>query len=177
MPDEHAVLLNREGRSVLRFERLLGHSPERVWRALTEREDLGVWHPTPFEFEPVAGGAVRYLPAPEAPAMPAGRVLACEEPKLLAYTWGEDELRWELQPSGEGCLLTLEHTFEDRFKAARDGAGWHVCLIALEACVDGVEVPDRRGGERLPGGWRELNGEYQERFGISAEEATPIPPM
>jgi uncharacterized protein YndB with AHSA1/START domain len=177
MPDEHAILLSREGRSVLRFQRLLGHSPERVWKALTERADLEVWHPTPFLFEPAAGGAVTFLPAPEAPEMPEGRVLACEEPTLLAYTWGEDELRWTLVPRDEGCLLTLEHTFDDRFKAARDGAGWHVCLIALKACVDGVEVPDRRNGERLPGGWRELNGEYQERFGISTEEATPIPPM
>ena len=48
MPDEHAVLPEREGRSVLRFERLLAHPRERVWRALTEREELEAWHPTPF---------------------------------------------------------------------------------------------------------------------------------
>jgi hypothetical protein len=31
-----AILQDEEGRSVLRFERLLRHPPERVWRALTE---------------------------------------------------------------------------------------------------------------------------------------------
>ena len=44
MPDEHAVLLERNGRSVLRFERLLDHPRERVWRALTERGELEAWH-------------------------------------------------------------------------------------------------------------------------------------
>jgi uncharacterized protein YndB with AHSA1/START domain len=45
---EHAVGLHREGRYVLRFERLLAHSRERVWRALTEHQELAAWHPTPL---------------------------------------------------------------------------------------------------------------------------------
>jgi len=39
-----------------------------------------------------------------------------------AHTWGEDELRWELRPHEDGCVLVLTHTFDDRFKAARDAA-------------------------------------------------------
>jgi uncharacterized protein YndB with AHSA1/START domain len=177
MPDEHAVLLEREGRAVLRFERLLGHDRERVWRALTDRDDLDAWHPTPFELEPAVGGSVTFHATKGAPEMPDGRVLAYEPPSLLAYSWGEDELRFELAVHEDGCLLTLEHTFEDRFKAARDGAGWHLCLGALSAALDGRAVPGLGEGERLPGGWQELNGDYQQRFGISPEQATPVPPM
>lgn len=173
MPDRHAVLLQREGRYVLRFQRLLPHPPERVWRALTERDDLQAWHPTPFA---LAGEALRFLPALGAPEMAPARLLACEPGRLLAHTWGEDELRWTLEPHEDGCLLTLEHTFEDRFKAARDGAGWHLCLAGLEELLDGSEPPPRTGGEQLPVGWSELNGEYQRRFGISPERATPVPP-
>jgi uncharacterized protein YndB with AHSA1/START domain len=176
MGDDHAVLLERDGRSVLRFERLLGHPRERVWRALTEREELEAWHPTPFLLEPSAGGTITFLPS-QVPEMGSGRVLECEEPSLLVHTWGEDELRWTLEQREEGCLLTLEHSFDDRFKAARDGAGWHICLIALAAVVDGREAPDRGSAARLPGGWSELNDGYLKRFGISAEEATPMPPM
>src|SRR5271168_827897 len=117
MPEEHAVLLERDGRSVLRFERALGHPPERVWRALTERQELEVWHPTPFLFEPAPGGSVTFLASPRVPDMGTGRVLECVAPSLLAYTWGEDELRWTLEELEEGCLLTLEHSFDDRFKA------------------------------------------------------------
>ena len=75
--------------------------------------------------------------------MGTGRLLALEEPALIAYTWGEDELRWTLSEREGGCLLTLEHSFADRFKAARDGAGWHLCLTALGALLDGAE----RAGE------------------------------
>ncbi len=177
MPDEHAVLMEREGRSVLRFQRLLAHPRQRVWRALTEQGELWQWHPTPFQLEPQVGGEVAFLAQPGGPRMPAGRVLAYEPPSLLAYTWGEDELRFTLEDREEGCLLTLEHTFGDRFKAARDGAGWHLCLDALAGSLDGAPAPHRREGERLPGGWQELNADYQRRFGISPSQATPVPPM
>jgi uncharacterized protein YndB with AHSA1/START domain len=177
MADLSAILLEREGRSVLRFERLLGHPPERVWRALTEPGELDAWHPTPFKLPSVPGGPVEYLPSSGAPEIEPGRLLACEPPRLLAYTWGPDELRFTLRASGEGCLLTLEHSFDDRFKAARDGAGWHLCLGALEAVLDGRAVPGVEPGERLPGGWQELNAGYQERFGIAPQDATPPPQM
>jgi uncharacterized protein YndB with AHSA1/START domain len=177
MGDDHAVLLQRDGRSVLRLERLLDHPRERVWRALTEREQLEMWHPTPFLLEQTPGGTVTFPPSAGAPDMGSGRVLECEEPSLLVHTWGEDELRWTLEQRAEGCLLTLEHSFEDRFKAARDGAGWHVCLVALAAVVDGREAPDRGSAASLPSGWSELNADYQRRFGIAPDQATQVPPM
>jgi uncharacterized protein YndB with AHSA1/START domain len=177
MPDEHAVLLERDGRHVLRFERLLEHPLERVWRALTDPGELGAWHPTPFLLEPRAGGTVTFLAAPGAPEMGSGRVLACEAPVLLVHSWGEDELRWTLERRDEGCLLTLEHSFADRMKAARDGAGWHICLAALAAAMEGHAAPDRGSAQSLPDGWSELNDDYQRRFGITPEQATPVPPL
>jgi hypothetical protein len=74
-----------------------------------------------------------------------------------------------------GCVLRLTHTFEDRLKAARDGAGWHLCLDALSTSLAGRPRPQRGTGPRLPNGWSQLNRDYQERFGISAREATPPP--
>jgi uncharacterized protein YndB with AHSA1/START domain len=174
MPDEHAVLLERDGRHVLRFERLLAHPRERVWRALTDRAELAAWHPTPFV---LAGRAVEFLPAPGVPDMGTGRVLALEEPSLIAYTWGDDQLRWTLAEQGDGCLLTLEHSFDDRLKAARDGAGWHICLAALSALLDGGAVPETGSARELPQGWSELNDGYQRRFGIAPGEATPVPDL
>jgi uncharacterized protein YndB with AHSA1/START domain len=179
MPDgTHAVLKDRDGRSALMFERALEHPPERVWRALTTHEELLGWHPTPFELEPRAGGRVDYTTAAEAPRMPAGRVLEYDPPRLLAYSWGEDELHWELlgdRPDG-GCLLRLTHVFEDRFKAARDAAGWHLCLSALSSSLDGASSPGPETEPRLPQGWEDLNDDYQRRFGIAPEQATPPPP-
>jgi uncharacterized protein YndB with AHSA1/START domain len=171
-----AVLTEQEGRSALRFERSLTHPPEQGWRALTIHSELLHWHPTPFEFEPEVGGRVRFLPTPGAPEIPEGRVLAYDAPRRLAYTWGEDELRWELRPAPEGCLLSLTHLFDDRFKAARDGAGWHLCLESLVHCLEGL-ASEIRSEEKPPTAqWDELNADYQQRFGISPEQATPVPP-
>jgi uncharacterized protein YndB with AHSA1/START domain len=171
----YALLQDEAGRAILRFERVLAHPPERVWRALTESRELAAWHPTPFELEPAVGGVVDYIPTEGAPSWPEGRLTAYEPPRLLAHTWGKDSLRWELQPHPAGSMLTLTHTFGDRFKAARDAAGWHLCLDALSSSLDGEGVPRGDDGERLPSGWRELNREYEERFGIPSEEATPPP--
>jgi uncharacterized protein YndB with AHSA1/START domain len=179
MPGADATLEEVGGRPALRFERALPHPPERVWRALTEVEEQFAWHPTPARFEPRIGGAVEWDAEGHVPDMEAGEVTAYDPPRELAYTWGVEEgqepdhLHWELRPHDDGCLLVLVHTFSDRFKAARDGAGWHVCLESLASLLERGErgsVPTSDSSR-----WRELNGHYQERFGISPEEATPPP--
>jgi uncharacterized protein YndB with AHSA1/START domain len=170
-----AVLQERDGEVALRFERQIAHRAERVWRALTEPSELSAWHPTPFTLDPLRGGPVRYVPRPELPAMEDGEVLEHDPPRLLAYTWFEDRLRWELHEHGAGCLLVLTHTFADRFKAARDGAGWHVCLWWLMRDLEGKPTGRSDDVDGVPRGWRELNDEYLRRFGIPPEQATPIP--
>lgn len=169
-----AILEDHDGRVALRFERTLRHPPERVWAALTELDDLRRWHPSPFQLERRAGGAVTFLP-PEGEAFGDGEVTAYEPPRLLAYSWGEDHLRWELEPQFEGTLLVLTHTFHDRLKAARDAAGWDLCLAALDASLGGSDDPAPTGERAIPAGWSELNYRYQQRFGIAPEEATPPP--
>jgi len=171
----HVTLRDEEGRTTLRFERILAHPPERVWRALTEEAELAGWHPTPFELEPVVGATISFRPPASVPDWPAGTVIACEPPRLLVHTWGEDTLRWELEPHHEGSRLTLAHTFDDRFKAARDAAGWHLCLDALNTSLAGERDAPTANVDGVPSGWRELNREYERRFGIAPEEATPPP--
>ena len=179
MPTADATLEERDGKPALRFERLLHHAPDRVWRALTEPEEESAWHPTPARFEPMVGGRVVYVPGGHIADMPDGEVTDYDPPRLLGYTWtaGEAEsnhLRFEIHPHHEGSVLILIHTFEDRLKAARDGAGWHGCLAALAELLDGGASPAKLSPDRS-GEWAALNAEYQRKFGISAEEATPPP--
>jgi hypothetical protein len=52
MPGE----LHRDGtRATLRFERTLPRAPEKVWRALTENEELAYWFPVQIQGERVQG--------------------------------------------------------------------------------------------------------------------------
>jgi uncharacterized protein YndB with AHSA1/START domain len=173
--DADAVLTDDRGRPLLRFERVLAHTPERVWRALTEPGELAAWHPSPFELEPVVGGAVSYGRADDGEAMPDGEITEYDPPRVLAYSWGEDLLRFELHPRDGGCLLVLTHAFDDRFKAARDAAGWHLCLAALSSSLDGEDAQRGSDAEGLPLGWQRLDRQYERRFGIPAEKATPPP--
>jgi uncharacterized protein YndB with AHSA1/START domain len=173
----NATLEERDGKPALRFERVLRHAPERVWRALTEPEEEAAWHPTPARFEPKVGGRVEYVPGGHVADMPDGEVTDYDPPRLLGYYWTADgeesnHLRFEIRPHDEGSVLTLIHTFEDRLKAARDGAGWHVCLDSLADSLDG---PSPEHGPDPAGQWGRLNSAYQDKFGISPEQATPPP--
>jgi len=169
-----AVLQDEDGRSVLRFERVLDHPVERVWAALTELDDLRRWHPSPFELERRVGGQIDFL-APEGNAFGCSYVTAYEPPRLLAHGWGEDHLRWELTPHDSGTRLVLTHTFDDRLKAARDAAGWDLCLDGMAAWLSSHDNPAPTGEAAIPAGWSELNQAYERRFGIVSEDATPPP--
>lgn len=93
-----------------------------------------------------------------------GEVLAFQPPALLEFRWGPDTLRLEVVARGSGCTLTLLHTFDEHGKAARDAAGWHVCLDALARHLDGnSEPPASLWGEVHPG--------YVSSFGPEASAA------
>jgi uncharacterized protein YndB with AHSA1/START domain len=154
----------------LRFTRKLPHPPEKVWRALTEPEHLATWFPTDIEGARVAGAPLRFVfRNAEGPTID-GQMLVCEPPAVLEFRWGDDEtLRFELQPDGDGSLLTYINTFDKLGKAARDAAGWHVSLDALAQHLNGERAP-ASPQER----WQQVHQVYVQRFG--PEAATIGPP-
>jgi len=154
-------------RSRLRFTRKLPHSREKVWRALTEPDQLAAWFPTTIEGERAPGARLRFsFPNNEAPPF-EGEMITYDPPSILEFLWGEDVIRFELVPDGDGSVLTLFDTLDDRGKAARDAAGWHAKLDELDLHLAGKEA---RTGDL----WKVLNDQYAERFG--PEAATIGPP-
>jgi uncharacterized protein YndB with AHSA1/START domain len=171
-----ATLETVNGLPTLRFERRLAHPPEKVWKALTDPSELTHWFPQDLDgtFEP--GAKLRFAFRGEPPVLDGnviadftGEVLELDPPRLLAYSWGEDVLRWSLTPDGDGCLLVFTDTFRELGKAARDGAGWHVCLEGLEALLAGKPAP-------AAARWKELYDGYTQSFGPGAS-AAPLPDM
>jgi uncharacterized protein YndB with AHSA1/START domain len=169
-----ATLQTVRGRSTLRFERRLAHSPAKVWRALTEPAELTHWFPQDLVGTFAPGEKLRFVFRGEPPMLDGqvvpdftGEVLEFDPPRVLSYTWAGDTLRWTLTPDGDGCLLVFTDTFTEQGKAARDGAGWHVCLEALDARLNGTRGPaDDR--------WKEHYERYAETFGPEAASA-PLP--
>lgn len=131
-------------RTAIRIERRLGHPPEKVWRALTEPSHLNQWFPFDVEPELVVGGTVRFAEKGEGPAS-TGKITELDPPKVIAYTWEGDHLRWEVRPADGGSLLLLTHTVADRYGSASFAAGWHACIDGLLDVLAGRPVarPDR----------------------------------
>lgn len=178
MTDDYASLISAD---TARIRRLLPGPIERVWAYLTESDKRGRW---------LAGGAMelhvggrvellfRHAELSDAPGaapprharmeahghLNTGRVTACDPPRLLAYTWGENhgdpsEVRFDLEARGDEVLLTVTHRRLDGRETIRSVAGgWHTHLDILA---------DRLHGRAPPNFWKtyeRLAAEYATRF-------------
>jgi uncharacterized protein YndB with AHSA1/START domain len=150
-----ATLLTDRARPAVRLERRLPDPPAVVWRALTEREQLRSWFPSDVI---VAGGRwqvgapITFPFPPEVIDMTlTGQVLEVDEPNVLAFTWGEETLRFELSPEDGGTRLVLIDELPPG-AAARNAAGWQTCLDRLA------------GVEPAPDGWRQRFEAYAAAF-------------
>lgn len=134
-------------RYTVRFERQLPHSPEKVWRVLTERELLKRWFPCEIVGEWTEGAKLEF-PLEGVVAEGAteedfhGEVLSVEPLRLLELRWGRDILRYELDSEGDGCRLIFVHSFEDKSTAARNAAGWEMCFVNMESALAAREPAD-----------------------------------
>lgn len=130
-------------RPAVRLERILADPPAVVWRALTDPDELARWFPCEIH---VVGGVWRSGATLRFPFPPEvidltleGEVLEADEPRSLAYTWGDETLRFELHAHDGGTRLVLVDELEAPH-AARNGAGWMDCLDRLEG-----KAPSRDG--------------------------------
>jgi uncharacterized protein YndB with AHSA1/START domain len=152
------VLVTNGERPAVRLERVLGDPPEVVWRALTERDELAGWFPCEVLVEGGTwreGASITFpFPSEVIEMTLTGVVLEVDAPRVLAYTWGDDRLRFELSAEAAGTRLTLTNEL-DPGGAARNAAGWDECLDRLQ----GMEVP---------------KGAWQPRFEAYAAAFTPV---
>lgn len=167
----------------VRIERVLPGPIERVWAYLTESDQRGTWLAAGV-MDLRVGGRVELIfdnsaltenddPPPAKYAQYAGEsrmhgtITACDPPRLLSYTWGEEygesEVRFELTPRAGKVLLVVTH----RRLAAREemisvAGGWHTHLGILG---------DRLAGRTPPGFWAthtRLEAEYERRIPADA---------
>jgi uncharacterized protein YndB with AHSA1/START domain len=160
----------------IRLERILPGPIERVWAFLTDCGQRKRW---------LAGGhmdlrpggkvelafALETLSGEPTPAkyrdMPmafSGRILRCEPPKLLEFTWMEShgehsQVLWELAERGNEVLFTITHTkVGDRAAMLSVSGGWDVHVGILDDVLN----------DRKPRGFwsthEKREAEYARRF-------------
>jgi uncharacterized protein YndB with AHSA1/START domain len=159
----HGTYEEIENRPALRFERRIAHPIEDVWGAVTEPDELADWFPARVTIDELRPGARLTFAFPGDAIPPSdGEITECDPPRLLAFDWGEERLRFELEPvDGRTTLLRFTHVLTARDQAARDAAGWHVCLGLLEQRLAGEDT-EAPGTEQTPE-HKQLYDDYERR--------------
>jgi uncharacterized protein YndB with AHSA1/START domain len=147
--------------------RQLRHSPEKVWRALTDPAQLREW--APFDADGnmgVRGSTVKlHTVGTPTPLISEAIIKRADEPNVLEYRWGDGDLRWELEDFGGGTRLTLWHNIDRRY-ISMGAAGWHICLDVLDHALSGTPLGRIVGPETMKfEGWQRLNADYAKQFG------------
>ena len=155
--------------------RELRHSPEKVWQALTDPAHLREW--APFEVDgslDTVGTTVKLtMIRTPTPQVFESTVKLAEAPRLLEYSWGGGDLRWELEPLGGGTRLRLSHNI-NRGYIAWGAAGWHICFDVMDRALAGEPIGRRVGPETMKlEGWQRLTDEYAKQFGIERPNWPP----
>ncbi len=74
-----------------------------------------------------------------------GRVIQCEPPHLLVFTFGGDDsvVTFDLKPEGDKVRLLLTHraSGEDLKEVGSFASGWHIHFAMLIALLEGARPP------------------------------------
>jgi uncharacterized protein YndB with AHSA1/START domain len=143
------------------FERRSKHPPARLWRAITDADDVSRWMAYPARIDLRVGGDyfVDFSRTNEGEL--DGVIVKLQPERLLRYAWGTSVVEWAIEPEGAGS----RHVFLQTGLAFRPipdeeglAAGWHVWLEDLEQYLDtGAPSPDDDGRRR----WAELGKLYR----------------
>jgi uncharacterized protein YndB with AHSA1/START domain len=152
--------------------RELRHSPGKVWQALTEPEQLREWAPFDADRNLASTGPVKLstVGRPTTQVSESSVKLA-EAPRVLEYSWGGNDIRWELEPLASGTRLTLWHNIDRRF-ISMGAAGWHICFDVLDRLLAGHPIGRMVGDGAMKFGWQRLNAEYARQFGVKNPHPT-----
>ena len=147
--DRDGRRVEMDGAPALRFERLLAHSPDAVWRALVTPEALARWmHADETVVDPWPGGRFHMRLGGGSSRM-EGVVRRWEPPAVLEYSWpetaarGDSVVRFQIFPHPTGSRLVLTHILlagAEPADMADFASGWHWRLDALETALPGAAV-------------------------------------
>jgi len=140
--------------------------PPGCGKALTDPEHLHEWAPYDADRNLGSVGTAK-LSTAGTPQVAETQVKRADAPRLLEFSWGGQDIRWELEPLGPGgTRLTLWHNINRGF-ISMGAAGWHICFDVLDHLLADQPIGRIVGPEALKfGGWQRLNTEYAQQFGV-----------
>ena len=125
----------------------LSVSPERVWRAITEADEITAWFPESIQWKARIDGEGWF--GWEAHGKFAVRIEAFEAPRYMAWRWAREPgkplsetdttlVEWTLYPrQGGGTTLRLKESgFKNEKYSLGNDAGWNAELAELLSYLD-----------------------------------------
>ena len=168
-PPRLGELIHDGDRTGLRFVRDLAHGPERVWRALTDSDQLRYWLPVDIVGQREAGASVRAPFWPDVAekyeiedADLPGEILVWDPPRTFSWQWDTDSLTFELEPTDTGTRLVFTTWIGGGPSVHLVAAGYQVCFDQLTTLVRDDTAPpfiDQDAGA--------FEAVYAAEFGIS----------
>jgi uncharacterized protein YndB with AHSA1/START domain len=161
-----------DGRGAVTFIRSYPNDAAQVWAAVSTAEGLEGWFPSHAMLD-VAAGTVAFSGDPHAEAT-TERIVDWEPPRRWACEWGDDLLEFIVEGTAAEAELTLRNWLGDSAAAARNAAGWHVCLGQLAVKLGGSTPagPHATPGPGGPLDWAPLYEGYVE---AGLPSGAPIP--
>jgi uncharacterized protein YndB with AHSA1/START domain len=151
MTREELGTIERHGdRYTLRLSRVIAAPLDRVWRAISDPDEIVKWLLAETTNDAEVGGQMKL--DWENGDRSGGTILAYDPPRLVEYEWDtyparparSSVVRFELVEVTGGTQLLLTHRDLSPPAAPGTAAGWHSHLDKLEAVLAAVEL-DWRG--------------------------------
>lgn len=137
--------------ATLLFIRDIKHSPDEVWKLLTDPDELAIWYMSKADIDGRIGGVIDLVSGP-ARFHVSGKVRQWYPPRIFEHEWkveprpelpgGENAIiSWSLDPYEGGTRLKLEHIGLTLRTAYGFAPGTHAYLDRLEAQLDHKKLP------------------------------------
>lgn len=109
----------------IRVEQFIQAPPEKVWQALTDKNQMKEWYFDIADFELKEGAVFNFYEGEKKEYHHRGTVLEVVPNRKFKHTWthpshskGSSDLTWELIPEGEGTRVKLTHEGLENFADA-----------------------------------------------------------
>jgi uncharacterized protein YndB with AHSA1/START domain len=135
--------MSNDERPAVRVERHLPHPIERVWRAITEPDELDCWFVVRPGWTPQEGETFETAGA-------TCRITVLDRPRAFAWEWGVERYRFDLEPDGDGTRLVFVHVFNpDLGPSEQHARGWAAYFARLDAHLAGGHLSEEEAHAAL----------------------------
>lgn len=129
-----------ETADTIKLSHFYSHSPEEVWKALSDEKAISKWF-IQADFQPLVGYVYTFT---HETTTITGEVLVANPPERLSYTWivsgtaVSTVVTWDLQEKDGGTELTITHSGIEKYGDSAINMfnsfkqGWGHCISELE---------------------------------------------